>query len=311
MAVAQLKGMHKAGVTGTIKHFCGNNQETKRHETDSVISQRALREIYLKGFEIAVKEGNASSIMTTYGSVNGLWTAGSYDLNTQILRKDWGFQGIVMTDWWANINEKDVPVNKTNFAAMARSQNDLYMVCPDASVNSSGDNTLEALQGGTITRGELQRNAMNICRFLLNTHALDRITGIESCVELVNYPQEEEVQQNDEVVYYNVEKSTIISLENVDTSKGLSYALGLDVKEIGNYKMELIGKSHLGELAQMNITVFLEGIPEAAFTWNGTGGEWVTKMKPVLLKSRYAVVRLYFGQSGVELKEIRFIKEQK
>jgi len=309
MAVAQLKGMHKAGVTGTIKHFCGNNQETKRHETDSVISQRALREIYLKGFEIAVKEGNASTIMTTYGSVNGLWTAGSYDLNTQILRKDWGYQGIVMTDWWANINERDVPVNKTNFAAMARSQNDLYMVCPDASINSSGDNTLEALQAGIITRGELQRNAMNICRFLLNTHALDRMTGIESCVELINYPDEEEVQQIDEIVYYKIENSNIISLEDVDTSKGLSYVLGLDINEIGIYKMELTGKSYLGELAQMNISVYLEGILEAAFTWNGTGGEWVTKTRPVLLKSRYAIVRLYFGQSGVKLKEIRFVKE--
>ena len=124
MAAAELKGMHKMGVTGTIKHFCGNNQETKRHETDSVISERALREIYLKGFETAVKEGGATSIMTTYGSVNGLWTAGSYDLVTTILRNEWGFKGIVMTDWWANINERNCAPDKSNFAAMIRAQND-------------------------------------------------------------------------------------------------------------------------------------------------------------------------------------------
>ena len=101
IASAQLEGMGRAGVTGTIKHFCGNNQEYHRRFVDSVISERAVREIYLKGFEIAVKSGYASSIMTTYGSVNGLWTAGSHQLNTDILRGEWGFEGIVMTDWWS------------------------------------------------------------------------------------------------------------------------------------------------------------------------------------------------------------------
>ena len=104
MAAAELKGMAGAGVTGTIKHFCANNRETNRHFIDSVVSERALREIYLKGFEIAVKEGGASSVMTTYGRVNGLWTAGNFDLNTVILREEWGFKGFTMTDWWANIN---------------------------------------------------------------------------------------------------------------------------------------------------------------------------------------------------------------
>ena len=101
MAAFQLNGLHSAGVTGTIKHFCGNNQEYHRRFVDSVISERAVREIYLKGFEIAVKSGYASSIMTTYGSVNGLWTAGNHQLNTDILRSEWDFDGIVMTDWWS------------------------------------------------------------------------------------------------------------------------------------------------------------------------------------------------------------------
>ena len=87
MAAAQLKGMGKYGVTGTIKHFACNNQEFKRHDANAIVSERALREIYLKGFEIAVKQGGAYSIMSTYGPVNGLWTAGSYDLLTTILRK--------------------------------------------------------------------------------------------------------------------------------------------------------------------------------------------------------------------------------
>ena len=131
MASAELKGMAGAGVTGTIKHFCANNRETNRHFIDSVVSERALREIYLKGFEIAVKEGGASSVMTTYGRVNGLWTAGNFDLNTVILREEWGFKGFTMTDWWANINVRGKEPDKTDLAAMARAQNDVYMVCPD------------------------------------------------------------------------------------------------------------------------------------------------------------------------------------
>ena len=104
ICAAQVKAMAKSGIGSTIKHFCGNNQEVGRSTSDSVISERCLREIYLKGFEMAVREGGARSVMTTYGSVNGLWTAGSYDLCTTILRKEWGFEGIVMTDWWAKSN---------------------------------------------------------------------------------------------------------------------------------------------------------------------------------------------------------------
>ena len=144
MAAAELKGMAGAGVTGTIKHFCANNRETNRHFIDSVVSERALREIYLKGFEIAVKEGGASSVMTTYGRVNGLWTAGNFDLNTVILREEWGFKGFTMTDWWANINVRGKEPDKTDLAAMARAQNDVYMVCPDGEKND--DNTLVALE---------------------------------------------------------------------------------------------------------------------------------------------------------------------
>jgi beta-glucosidase len=104
MAVAQLDGMPRVGVTGTLKHFSANNQEFHRHDLDSIVSERALRELYLKGFEMAVKDGQAYSIMTTYGAVTGIWTAGLYDQNTRILRDEWGFDGIVMTDWWAKIN---------------------------------------------------------------------------------------------------------------------------------------------------------------------------------------------------------------
>ena len=88
-AAAVTRGIKKGGSFATVKHFAANNQETARHTVDSVVSERALREIYLKGFEIAVKEGEASSIMTSYNPINGHWTSSNYDLNTTILRGEW------------------------------------------------------------------------------------------------------------------------------------------------------------------------------------------------------------------------------
>jgi len=306
MAAAQLRGLHRAGVTGTIKHFCGNNQETGRHEIDSVISERALREIYLKGFEIAVKEGPATSVMTTYGAVNGTWTSGRFDLNTQILRNEWGFSGIVMTDWWANISEDGNTPDKKNFAAMVRSQNDIYMVCPDGAVNSSGDNTLEELAAGTLTRGELQRSAANICRFLLGTHAFARENGEDVQVRVINNTDTADDFEQQEVVYFAVDDGTEISLENVTASKGSSYVFAIEAIRQGGYYVEMTGKSDLGELAQIPVTIFVQSTPVGVFTWNGTGGKWAVQQKRILLHSKYAVVRLYFGENGLQLKKLKF-----
>jgi len=93
-----------------------------------------------------VKEAKADAVMTTYGPVNGIWTSSNYDLVTDILRKQWGFEGVAMTDWWAYVcREGDKPA-KTDFATMVKAQNDLYMVCPDSEKNEHGDNTVESLR---------------------------------------------------------------------------------------------------------------------------------------------------------------------
>ena len=306
MAAAQFQGMHRAGVTGTAKHFCANNQETKRHELNSVVSERALREIYLKGFEIAVKEGKCDSVMTTYGAVNGLWTAGSYDLNTVILREEWGFEGIVMTDWWAMINEEGVQANKTNFAAMARAQNDIYMVCAQSDINSSGDNTLASLEAGTLTLGELQRNAMNICKFLLNTHAYKRMHEEETKVEVIG-ENTDGMTEEVELTYHKLNGDLTINLEEVEAVKGSEYVIALDVEKVGGYRVQLTAKSDLSELAQMSVSLFYLSTPSGVFTFNGTGGEWRTIEKKVIPRFKYAPYRLYFAQNGLKLKEIKFI----
>lgn len=303
MAAAELKGMAGAGVTGTIKHFCANNRETNRHFIDSVVSERAIREIYLKGFEIAVKEGGASSVMTTYGRVNGLWTAGNFDLNTVILREEWGFKGFTMTDWWANINVRGKEPDKTDFAAMARAQNDVYMVCPDGEKND--DNTIAALENGGIERCELQRNAANICGFLLHTNALKRAEGIGDTVKVIN--REDEEQEDDKPVqFYKVDRDITLDLSDVDTKKGTSYSFALDLSNFGIYRVIVTASSTQSELAQIPMTLFSMGTAVGTFTFNGTGGKAVSMEKKTPMFSRFTTFRIYFAQNGLDLHSIRF-----
>ena len=304
IASAQLKGLHSAGVTGTIKHFCGNNQETDRHDTNAVISERALREIYLKGFEIAVKEGNADSIMTTYGPVNGVWTAANYDLTTQILRNDWGFTGFAMTDWWAKINRRGQAVDKSDLAAMAMAQNDVYMVCSCGAQND--DNILASLKDGSLQRSELQRCAANICRFLMNTHAMNRLLGTECRINIINRPADESDVDESTVKFYELDGDLTIDLSDICTDKETNYSFGLDILTAGTYEMTLTASSTQSEVAQIPVTLFSLGTAYGTFTWNGTNGLPVSHRIDIPLFSRYTNLRLFFAQGGLDMHSIRF-----
>ena len=309
MAAAELMGLHSAGVEGTVKHFCGNNQETNRHFLDAEVSERALREIYLKGFEIAVKRGGGKSIMTTYGKVNDLWTAGNYGLDTMILREQWGYEGFVMTDWWANISRRGSGPDKNDFAAMVRAQNDVYMVCADGEVN--GDNVRAALADGRLTLGELQRSARNILSFLMTTHAMKRLMGEDEDISITDRP-EEDIDENPGTEVFVLDGELKVDLSGVRTAPNADYSFTVDVTKMGMYDFTLTASSDAGELAQMPVTVFSLGTPAATFTFNGTGGKPVSfTVKAVPMFSRYTIVRLHFGLGGLDLISLDISLDEK
>lgn len=306
MAGACLRGIAKHGVTGTVKHFCCNNQEHSRREVDAIVSERALREIYLKGFEIVVKKKEVKSIMTTYGAVNGLWTASNFDLNTMILREQWGFDGIVMTDWWADINERGGKTSKNNFAAMVRSQNDLYMVCANASSNEHGDNTLEALAAGTLTRAELQRSAKNICRFILGSYTLQKSLGRASQIELINCDQDMLLSEASAQEYIEVGKEITIDLTYKESKAGTDYIIPLDLSVFGDYEIEVVASSELNEVSQTSCTIYYTGVPFCTFTFNGTGGKDVSQTRHMYCHNRFGLFRINVPKNGLKLKSISF-----
>ena len=303
MASAELRGLHSAGVTGTIKHFCANNQETNRHTVDSVVSERALREIYLRGFEMAVKLGGAKTIMTTYGSLNGVWTAGNFDLNTTVLRDQWGFTGFSMTDWWANVNYRGEEPRRSNYVPMAKAQNDVYMVCSDSSCVD--EDIMKALADGELTRAELQRNAANVLGVLMDTHAMKRIMGEEDTVEIINR-SDSEGSDDDPVEFYEIGDKFKLDLNGVKSVQGQNYSFAIIINKPGFYKVTITASSTQSSLAQIPLTLFATGIPCGTFTWNGTEGKPVPLEKEIPFFSKFTAIRLYFAQSGLDLQSIEF-----
>lgn len=308
LAAAELKGLAKSDSTGVIKHFACNNQETGRYAVDSIVSARALREIYLKGFEIAVKEGGAYMIMTTYGQLNGTYTASNYDLNTMLLRKDWKFDGITMTDWWANMNNEGEAGSKQYTSLMIKAQNDLYMVSASSEMNDNDDDSESGYAAGVFARKHLSRNTANILRSVMRTNAYKRIKGEQDEIIFDNFPAtlpEEATSTKDIYVSgtYNCE------LDGFSTDKGSVNLVHFHVNERGHYRIsfDIAANDEAGSLAQLPLTVRVNEAVEGMYTLSGDDKAFTQRSIVVdctVKMDNY--VKFSFAQSGMQFKNLVF-----
>ena len=300
MSVASTGGIKDGGAWGTIKHFALNGQESHRFKIDAVCSERAIREIYLKSFEMAVKEKTVMSIMTSYNPINGHWAASNYDLCTTILRKEWGYKGFVMTDWWAKMNDVVTGGEESNQDTrdMVRAQNDAYMVVNNngAEINSNGDNTEAAIIEGRLTVGELQRASMNILRFILAAPVIER--------ELIDTNVAEYFESASDAKYevQKLANDAKIKFEGTDNAT-------VEIDEDAEYTIIVHISSPLPNLSQCTVNVHTNDKVMVVIQTSGTDGKWITqKLCKVKLDKGFYNLELEHVMAGMNVGYIEFKK---
>ncbi|KGO92272.1 glycoside hydrolase family 3 C-terminal domain-containing protein [Flavobacterium subsaxonicum] len=165
IAAAMVNGIQSNGVGTSIKHFAANNQETNRLSINEHISERAMRELYLKNFEITVKESQPWTVMSSYNLINGTYTSAREDLLTEILRNEWGFKGIVMTDWFGGYAGFESLKGTSNVTAQLTAGNDLLMPGMDQQKKS----ILADLKSGKLSKDVLDRNIKRILELVMKS----------------------------------------------------------------------------------------------------------------------------------------------
>lgn len=282
-ASAMQRGISRSGANVTLKHFAGNGQERNRRVCDTVVSERALREIYLKGFEIAVRAG-ADVIMTSYNPINSNWAATNYDLTRVILRDEWGFKGFVMSDWWAELNFDGGAPTRDQFASMVKAGNDIYMVCLDAA--SHFHDLTKKLNESFITVSELQTAAANILRYIM---------GCPSFIKFVDGG----CAKKDVVINDSWMKETLYK-ENVLSGEALCFFV--DKKK--TVSVEISYECTADSLAQVPIELETDGEPRCTILTPGTNGEIVTEKRFFVMWERDWKLTATFG-NNVKVHSIR------
>jgi len=242
MAAAYVRGIQKNGVGTSVKHFAANNQEINRLENDARVSNRALRELYLKNFEIAVKEGKPWTVMSSYNKLNGEYTQQKHGLLTTVLRDEWGFDGIVMTDWGC----------KDNTVKSAKAGNDLMEWGKQVEI----DRILAAVNSGEISQEELDRNVRNMLNYIVKTPHFRHY----------NYSNKPDLKAHAAVARKAAEES-IILLKNKEKLLPLEDDCYKKVALYGVASVDFVGiGTGSGEVNTTHIANMQEAMKEAGFT---------------------------------------------
>lgn len=287
MGAALVSGIRRSGGQAVVKHFAANSQEFSRRDAVSVISERALREIYLKPFEICVKRGGCEMIMTSYNPVNEHWTAVNYDLNTVILRREWGYGGMVVSDWWPKMSSDEEETDIHNLGDMIIAQNDVYMLAESAIGLKT--NAREALESGVLTRGQLQRNAANILRVIMGMHTLERFSTVGA--------QSVGLRERIDELSVVLEHTSPISGEHICA----------DVPFAERVLVAIDYRSDMNGISQLVIELDMNGKRAASTTVSGTDGDVRTALFEVPLGSSVSDIALRFP-SALCIDRIRILK---
>lgn len=243
IAAAMVNGVQKNGVGTSVKHFAANNQETRRASVDARMSERALREIYLRAFQYVVKTTQPWTVMSSYNKLNGTFTAESKYLLTTILRDEWGFKGMVTTDWFSG---KD-------FAAQVAAGNDLMM----PGRPNETEQIKAAIANGTLSMEEVDRNIERILELVVK------------CPSFLGYKYSDKPDLKAHAqVSRNAATEGMVLLKN-----GLTPALplkqGMSVALLGNYSYKtIVGGTGSGEVPSAHNVSIAEGLQKAGFTIN-------------------------------------------